>query len=73
MKWWRTLNIWMSSLDLSRYFMGNFASGTGLISNIYWKDMNVEDTAIGSFRTNDGRLHLFFLLGDFYQDVFYRA
>ena len=42
-------------LDLSRYFMGNFASGTGLISNIYWKDMNVEDTAIGSFRTKDGK------------------
>ena len=42
-------------LDLSRFFVGNFVSGTGLISNSYWKNIEVEDTASGVFKTNDGK------------------
>ena len=43
-------------LDLSRFFLGDFVSGKGLISNIYWKDMNVEDTAFGNFKTKEGKV-----------------
>ena len=44
-------------LDLSRYFMGNFISGSGSTSNIYWKkNIEVEDTATGNFKTKDGRI-----------------
>ena len=42
-------------LDLSRLFVGNFVSGTGLTSNVYWKNIEVEDTASGIFKTEDGR------------------
>ena len=42
-------------LDLSRYFMGDFVSGTGLTSNTYWKDIEVEDTASGIFKTQKGK------------------
>ena len=42
-------------LDLSRFFIGNFSSGTGSISNAYWKDIEVEDTASGVFKTNEGK------------------
>ena len=36
-------------LELSRYFMGDFTSGGGSISNSYWKNISVEDTANGFF------------------------
>jgi len=42
-------------LDLSRYFIGNFVSGTGITSNTYWKNLEVEDTASGVFKTQDGK------------------
>lgn len=42
-------------LDLSRFFVGNFSSGIGSISNSYWKNIDVEDTASGIFKTDDGR------------------
>ena len=42
-------------LDLSRFFVGNFVSGTGSISNAYWKNIEVEDTASGIFKTIDGK------------------
>jgi len=42
-------------LDLSRLFVGNFVSGKGLTSNVYWKNIEVEDTASGIFKTKDGR------------------
>ena len=42
-------------LDLSRLFVGNFVSGKGQTSNVYWKNIEVEDTASGIFRTEDGR------------------
>ena len=43
-------------LDLSRYFIGDFKSGTGITSNLYWKkNISVEDTVIGSFKTSDGK------------------
>ena len=42
-------------LDLSRYFIGNFISGTGIISNTYWKNIEVEDSASGIFKTEDGK------------------
>jgi len=42
-------------LDLSRLFVGDFVSGKGLTSNVYWKNIEVEDTASGIFRTEDGR------------------
>ena len=42
-------------LDLSRFFVGNFISGNGIISNAYWKNINVEDTASGVFKTQDGK------------------
>ena len=42
-------------LDLSRYFVGNFTSGTGIISNTYWKNLEVEDTASGVFKTSSGK------------------
>tara|TARA_B110000438_G_C15773894_1_gene633158 strand:- start:610 stop:1572 length:963 start_codon:yes stop_codon:yes gene_type:complete len=42
-------------LDLSRLFVGNFISGKGLTSNVYWKNIEVEDTASGIFKTEDGR------------------
>ena len=42
-------------LDLSRFFVGNFISGNGIISNTYWKNISVEDTASGVFKTKDGK------------------
>ena len=42
-------------LDLSRLFVGNFVSGKGQTSNVYWKNIEVEDTASGIFKTEDGR------------------
>ena len=42
-------------LDLSRFFIGNFESGKGVISNTYWKNISVEDTASGVFKTKDGK------------------
>ena len=42
-------------LELSRYFLGDFTSGTGSISNAYWKNIEVEDTANGFFKTADGK------------------
>jgi len=42
-------------LDLSRVFVGNFTSGKGLTSNVYWKNIEVEDTASGIFKTEDER------------------
>ena len=42
-------------LDLSRLFVGNFTSGKGLTSNVYWKNIEVEDTASGIFKTDDDR------------------
>ena len=42
-------------LDLSRLFVGNFTSGKGLTSNSFWKNIEVEDTASGIFKTDDGR------------------
>ncbi len=47
-------------IDLSRYFMGNFETGNGLISNSYWKDIEVEDTACGMFTKKDGRTSTIF-------------
>ncbi len=42
-------------LELSRYFMGDFISGGGSVSNSYWKNISVEDTANGFFQTKDGK------------------
>ena len=42
-------------LELSRYFMGDFTSGGGSISNSYWKNISVEDTENGFFQTKDGK------------------
>ena len=42
-------------LDLSRLFVGNFTSGKGLTSNVFWKNIEVEDTASGIFKTDDDR------------------
>ena len=44
-------------LDLSRYFVGDFSEGSGMISNSYWKGekIEVEDTAIGAFRSKEGK------------------
>ena len=39
----------------STFLVGNFVSGAGLISNSYWKDIEVEDTASGMFKTKDGK------------------
>jgi len=40
-------------LDLSRYFVGQFSSGTGFTTNSYWKkDIAVEDTASAIFKTD---------------------
>ena len=47
-------------LDLSRYFLGNFKSGTGSVSNSYWKNLDVEDTASGIFKTEDGKTSTIF-------------
>lgn len=47
-------------LDLSRYFMGKFEKGTGLISNSYWKNIEVEDTASCIFKTKDGKTSTIF-------------
>jgi predicted dehydrogenase len=43
-------------LDIARWFMGDFVKGSGLTSNVYWKDAQVEDTATGVFATEDGRV-----------------
>lgn len=43
-------------LDIARWFMGDFVKGSGLTSNVYWKDAEVEDTATGVFATEDGRV-----------------
>ena len=42
-------------LDLSRLFVGNFTSGKGITTNAFWKNIEVEDTASGIFKTEDGR------------------
>ena len=42
-------------IDLSRFFMGNFISGTGITSNTFWRNLEVEDTASGVFKTKDGK------------------
>ena len=42
-------------LDLSRFFIGDFVSGTGFTSNVFWKNIEVEDTACGVFKTLDGK------------------
>jgi len=42
-------------LDLSRYFIGDFISGTGITSNTYWKNLEVEDSASGVFKTKEGK------------------
>ena len=42
-------------LDLSRFFLGKFESGTGITSNTYWKNLEVEDTASGVFKTQEGK------------------
>ncbi len=42
-------------LELSRYFLGDFISGIGSTSNAYWKNIDVEDTANGFFKTADGK------------------
>lgn len=47
-------------LDLSRYFMGKFEKGTGMISNSYWKNIEVEDTASGIFTTKEGKTSTIF-------------
>lgn len=47
-------------LDLARYFIGDFTSGTGLVSNSYWKNINVEDTAGGVFKTESGKMATIF-------------
>jgi predicted dehydrogenase len=43
-------------LDIARWILGDFVEGTGLISNAYWKDCPVEDTATGVFVTSDGKM-----------------
>lgn len=43
-------------LDIARWFMGDFVEGRGLVSNAYWKDCPVEDSATGIFLTEDGRM-----------------
>ncbi len=43
-------------LDITRWFMGNFSSCTGMIGNVYWKKASVEDCAGGLYKTKDGRL-----------------
>ena len=47
-------------LDLARYFIGDFTSGKGLVSNSYWKNIDVEDTAGGVFTTNTGKMATIF-------------
>jgi|MudIll2142460700_1097286.scaffolds.fasta_scaffold01290_3 predicted dehydrogenase len=43
-------------LDIVRWFMGDFAEASGLATNVYWKDCQVEDTATGVFLTKDGKM-----------------
>jgi len=43
-------------LDLARWFLGDFVQGIGMVSNVYWKDCPVEDTATGVFVTKDGAM-----------------
>jgi predicted dehydrogenase len=43
-------------LDIARWIMGDFSEAVGLVSNVYWKDCEVEDTAAGVFTTSDGRM-----------------
>jgi len=43
-------------LDIARWFMGDFYEASGLVTNVYWKDCPVEDTATGIFITKDGRM-----------------
>jgi predicted dehydrogenase len=47
-------------LDLARYFIGDFTSGKGLVSNSYWKNISVEDTAGGIFTTEEGKMATIF-------------
>ena len=42
-------------LDLARYFVGDFNSGSGMVSNNYWKNIDVEDTAYGLFKNSKGQ------------------
>ena len=41
-------------LDLSRYFCGSFDSGIGSVTNSYWKNIEVEDTASAIFKSKKG-------------------
>ncbi len=43
-------------LDIARWFMGNFVEASGLITNLFWKNCQVEDTSTGVFITEDGRI-----------------
>lgn len=43
-------------LDISRWFMGDFATATGITTNLYWEDCPVEDTGTGIFLTREGKM-----------------
>lgn len=43
-------------LDIIRWFMGDFVSCVGAMSNVYWKKTRVEDVAGGIYKTKKGRL-----------------
>ena len=42
-------------LDLSRYFLGQFDQGKGIVTNSYWKDIEVEDTASAIYTSKSGK------------------
>ena len=56
-------------LELSRFFMGEFVSGGGNVSNSYWKNIDVEDTANGFLKLKMERQLQFFVLGDCFLDT----
>ena len=59
-------------LDLSRYFIGNFISGTGITSNTYWKNIEVEETLQAEYLKQKMEKQLqFFALGDYFQVTFF--
>lgn len=43
-------------LDIARWFMGDFVEASGMITNSYWKDCPVEDTATGVFLNKEGKI-----------------
>ena len=56
-------------LDLSRFFIGDFISGTGLISNTYWKGIELKILQAEYLKQKMVKQRLYSVRGGYYQDI----